>query len=415
MSSRGLVSRLGDASDSLEVPGQPGRGPSERRDAQEVLEHELGQGAASGRHEVEEPVGVALAPHVAMVEAVGRAVLLDRIDGPERRRPVRQVVVERAGAGQHPVGPLVDVRRPARSSGCPSAGRPRIPTTTAHARGRCGSRLATTIRAMISTHRTATVTSESASEASASATEFVRADLVGDLESECPLVRRRQFFPARYHVGSPLPSTQPYCRVSSPINGVRHLTGGPDDRSARTRCRPARNGVGGGAWATRSRRRARSAARETPPCSGPTSVDLEYFVAPPRPFTMRRCGSCGSQFLGPRPTEEELPPFYPSDYHAYNENHGALQQLLVRYRARSRARFYGGLMRVRPGQALRRRRRRLPPLRRAAALPRRRVRRRRDPARGGGQGPGARLRHHRGVARDRRSHRVPRTSTTWCR
>ena len=78
--------------------------------------------------------------------------------------------------------------------------------------------------------------------------------------------------------------------------------------------------------------------------------DLEYSVTPPRPFAELRCDSCGSQFLGPRPTEAELPPFYPSDYHAYNENHGALQKQLVKYRARSRAKFYGTLMTERPGR-----------------------------------------------------------------
>jgi len=78
--------------------------------------------------------------------------------------------------------------------------------------------------------------------------------------------------------------------------------------------------------------------------------DFEYFVVPPRPFSERRCDDCSSQFLGPRPTEEELPPFYPSDYHAYNENHGALQQLLVKYRGRSRAKFYGSLITSKPGR-----------------------------------------------------------------
>jgi SAM-dependent methyltransferase len=79
-------------------------------------------------------------------------------------------------------------------------------------------------------------------------------------------------------------------------------------------------------------------------------VDLEYFVEPPRAFTVQKCHTCGSEFLDPRPTEEELPPFYPSDYHAYNENHGGLARLLVEARARSRARFYGRLIEGRPGR-----------------------------------------------------------------
>jgi SAM-dependent methyltransferase len=73
-------------------------------------------------------------------------------------------------------------------------------------------------------------------------------------------------------------------------------------------------------------------------------VDLEYFVQPPRPFAVEKCSRCDSEFLSPRPTEAELPPFYPDDYHAYNENHGTVARLLVQIRARSRARFYGRLI-----------------------------------------------------------------------
>ncbi len=79
-------------------------------------------------------------------------------------------------------------------------------------------------------------------------------------------------------------------------------------------------------------------------------VDFEYFVVPPRPFVMQRCRRCGSQFLSPRPTESELPPFYPSDYHAYNENHGAVARLLVGARARAHARAYGRLIPGRHGR-----------------------------------------------------------------
>jgi SAM-dependent methyltransferase len=79
-------------------------------------------------------------------------------------------------------------------------------------------------------------------------------------------------------------------------------------------------------------------------------VDLEYFVVPPRHFEMRKCGECGSEFLDPRPLESELPPFYPSDYHAYNENHDGVARLLVQFRARSRARTYGRLIQNRPGR-----------------------------------------------------------------
>jgi SAM-dependent methyltransferase len=78
-------------------------------------------------------------------------------------------------------------------------------------------------------------------------------------------------------------------------------------------------------------------------------TDLEYFVIPPRDFAMHKCRGCGSEFLNPRPLESELPPFYPADYHAYNENHGAVARLLVQFRARTRARFYGRLIENRPG------------------------------------------------------------------
>jgi SAM-dependent methyltransferase len=78
-------------------------------------------------------------------------------------------------------------------------------------------------------------------------------------------------------------------------------------------------------------------------------VDLEYFVVPERKFTVQRCENCTSEFLNPRPLESELPPFYPDDYHAYNENHGAVARLLVQARARSRAKEYGRLIPNRPG------------------------------------------------------------------
>jgi SAM-dependent methyltransferase len=79
-------------------------------------------------------------------------------------------------------------------------------------------------------------------------------------------------------------------------------------------------------------------------------VDLEYFVEPPRVFNVQKCSSCDSEFLDPRPTEAELPPFYPDDYHAYNENHGGVARLLVEARARSRAHLYGRLMQNRSGR-----------------------------------------------------------------
>jgi len=68
--------------------------------------------------------------------------------------------------------------------------------------------------------------------------------------------------------------------------------------------------------------------------------DLEYFVSPRRPTPVWRCSDCRSQFLSPRPTDDELPDLYPDDYHAYNEDHGAVARLLVGARAKKRAAFY---------------------------------------------------------------------------
>jgi SAM-dependent methyltransferase len=79
-------------------------------------------------------------------------------------------------------------------------------------------------------------------------------------------------------------------------------------------------------------------------------TDLEYFVVPQREFALWKCGQCASEFLDPRPLESELPPFYPDDYHAYNENHSGLARLLVQLRARSRAKSYGRLIPNRPGR-----------------------------------------------------------------
>jgi hypothetical protein len=80
----------------------------------------------------------------------------------------------------------------------------------------------------------------------------------------------------------------------------------------------------------RLRRGLRAPAGEgCPICgSGPTELarsdveDFEYFVKPVRPFVVRRCLACECEYLDPRPRGDELPGFYPSDYHAYNEDHG---------------------------------------------------------------------------------------------
>jgi hypothetical protein len=60
------------------------------------------------RNQIEGAVGVALLAEVTVVEAVGGAVLLHRVDGPEGHGPVAQSVVERAGLGQQSVRPLME-------------------------------------------------------------------------------------------------------------------------------------------------------------------------------------------------------------------------------------------------------------------------------------------------------------------
>ncbi len=119
-------------------------------------------------------------------------------------------------------------------------------------------------------------------------------------------------------------------------------------------------------------------------------------------------GDCGSQFLSPRPTESELPPFYPGDYHAYNENHGRCRP------AAGRGPGPGpgpGLRRPDPGghgRIFDVGYRRLPPLRRTPEVHRPRVRRGRDPAGDRRQGPGPGLRRDRGDPRGGRPDRPSR-------
>lgn len=73
-------------------------------------------------------------------------------------------------------------------------------------------------------------------------------------------------------------------------------------------------------------------------------VDWEYGVIPERPFRVLACGGCASEWLDPRPTETEIVRFYPSDYHAYNDDHGFVASALVWLRGRLRSRYYRGLL-----------------------------------------------------------------------
>lgn len=68
--------------------------------------------------------------------------------------------------------------------------------------------------------------------------------------------------------------------------------------------------------------------------------DYEYDVVPSRRHRVYECVGCGSHYVWPRPTVEELIGFYPADYHAYNEDHGLIARTLVGMRARSRAQEY---------------------------------------------------------------------------
>ena len=78
--------------------------------------------------------------------------------------------------------------------------------------------------------------------------------------------------------------------------------------------------------------------------------DFEYHVVPQRRFMIARCDACGSDFLYPRPTGDEIASFYPDDYHAYHDDHTGIARLLVQLRSRGRAAFYKKLIGERPGR-----------------------------------------------------------------
>ncbi len=78
--------------------------------------------------------------------------------------------------------------------------------------------------------------------------------------------------------------------------------------------------------------------------------DLEYFVQPRQHLVIRKCSTCRSEFVSPRPSSADLVDFYPPDYHAYNEDHGPLARQMVRARAKVRARQYRKLLGQRHGR-----------------------------------------------------------------
>jgi SAM-dependent methyltransferase len=78
-------------------------------------------------------------------------------------------------------------------------------------------------------------------------------------------------------------------------------------------------------------------------------ADFEYSVRPELPLVADVCRSCGSEYLSPRPTPEDLNHYYPDDYHAYNDDHGPVASALVRMRASRRAKQYSKLLGGRKG------------------------------------------------------------------
>jgi SAM-dependent methyltransferase len=91
-----------------------------------------------------------------------------------------------------------------------------------------------------------------------------------------------------------------------------------------------------------------------PVCESPKTVhwrddleDFEYGVDPVVHYALRRCESCASGFLSPRPDPAVMASFYPDDYHAYHDDHGAVAKALVSLRAKGRSRYYA---RMAPGK-----------------------------------------------------------------
>ncbi len=73
-------------------------------------------------------------------------------------------------------------------------------------------------------------------------------------------------------------------------------------------------------------------------------VDYEYGVVPSEDYRYLRCGRCASEWLDPRPTDAQLPAFYPDNYHAHNDDHGLVAGTLVRLRGWLRGRKYRALL-----------------------------------------------------------------------
>lgn len=66
--------------------------------------------------------------------------------------------------------------------------------------------------------------------------------------------------------------------------------------------------------------------------------DYEYFFKPARDFCFYDCLACGTRFIFPRPSEEEVISFYPEDYWAYNKEQTKLLKSLLELRLACRVR-----------------------------------------------------------------------------
>jgi SAM-dependent methyltransferase len=67
-------------------------------------------------------------------------------------------------------------------------------------------------------------------------------------------------------------------------------------------------------------------------------ADYEYDVRIAKVFELLACNSCGSEYVNPRPSLEQLKAMYPNDYYAYDQEMGALWKFLYDRRCRAEAR-----------------------------------------------------------------------------
>ena len=65
--------------------------------------------------------------------------------------------------------------------------------------------------------------------------------------------------------------------------------------------------------------------------------DYEYKVDIAAQFGLRACDACGSEFVWPRPSLQELQRMYPIDYYAYDQEMGRFWQTLYDRRCRAEA------------------------------------------------------------------------------